>query len=110
MAIAILEISTPAEGRSGVKNDGTPWGPIYTQKAFVHGEPGPYPKPIDFNVQNETAAYAPGLYVVDASALYMDRQQRMTIYLGRQGRLVPLEQAQDQIKAFIASRQQSKAA
>lgn len=110
MAIAIIEISNPPISRSGKKADGTPWGPIYSQQAFVHGEDGPYPKPIDFNVSDPQTAYAPGLYVVDASALYMDRQQRLATYFGREGRLTPLDLAVDQIKTFQASRQHSKAA
>lgn len=110
MAIAIIEISNPPIARSGKKADGTPWGPIYSQQAFVHGEEGPYPKPIDFNVTDPNTAYAPGLYVVDASALYMDRQQRLAVYFGREGRLTPLDQAVEQIKSFQATRSVNKAA
>lgn len=108
MAIAIIEISTEPRSRSGVTKDGQPWGPIYSQQAFVHGE-APYPAPIEFNMAEGTR-YAPGFYVVDASALYMDRNQRMAIYLGREGRLTPLEAVVDQVKAFLAVRPQAKAA
>lgn len=110
MAIAIIEISGPPVSRSGVKADGTPWGPIYSQQAFVHGEAGPYPKAIDFNVSNPQTAYGPGLYTIDASAIYMNNQQRLSMYLGREGKLTPLDQAAEQIKAFLAARPVAKAA
>lgn len=106
MAIAILEIQGPAEGRSGVKADGTRWGPFFTQAAYVHGLQGStYPQRVEFSVQNDVEAHAPGLYVADASAFYMDKNQRMAVGFRRGGTLVPLSEAAEQIKGFIASRQ-----
>lgn len=111
MAIAILEIQGPAEGRSGRKADGTPWGPFFTQAAYVHGLPGnTYPQRVEFSVQNDMEAHAPGFYVVDASAFYMDKNQRMAVGFRRRGTLVSISEAIEQLKGFQTSRQQPKAA
>ena len=105
MAIAILEIQGPAEGRSGRKADGTPWGPFYTQAAYVHGLAGnTYPQRVEFSVQNDMEAHAPGFYLVDASAFFMDKNQRMAVGFRRRGTLVPMGEAMNQLQAFMDQR------
>lgn len=111
MAIAILEIQGPADSRSGRKADGTPWGPFFTQAAYVHGLPGnTYPQRVEFSVQNDMEAHVPGFYVVDASAFYMDKNQRMAVGFRRRGTLIPITEAIEQLTSFQTSKQQSKAA
>lgn len=106
MAIAIIEIITPpGPGRSGHKKDtGETWGPFYEQQIFVHGETGPYPKSVTITWNKLDEVPPPGLYVVDASALYTDRSNRLAVSFTRMGRLVPLVEASKQIEAFLAQR------
>lgn len=111
MAVAIIEIITPPDsGRSGHKKDtGEAWGPLYDQTIFVHGESGPYPKSLKITWDRLDAVPPPGLYMVDASAFYMDRAGRSAMSLARAGRFVPLAEAQKQIADMLAQRT-SKAA
>ena len=110
MPVAIIEISERATSRSGVKRDGTPWGPIWSQKAHVHGQSGTYPREIEFSVRDADSAKRVGFYVLDGGTISMETPpgssfQRLTLNLREDGSLIGLGEAIGQMTEFMNRRE-----
>jgi len=111
MSVAVIEIMDRATSREGTKNDGTRWGPFWSQLAYVHGQASRYPAQITIDLRDANSAFQPGFYLIAGSAISTHQPQGgkgfpyTGIKLNDLNALIPLGEGLRQLTAFMDERE-----